>query len=1226
MFHRILKWVLWLTGLLFIMLILVAAGLFFTPNMVSTDWFRHQFETRSSKALNRHITVNGLQWTWKEGIRIKGLEVADDPKYAKAPLLSIDQLLFSFDLEFTRKRLFIDLEVDSLKAHLIREKDGHTNLEAWLAKLKPPPEPTKTTQDIPKEKKSSSPFILPGDLEARIQLNNVDIQVDDRMDKHLLHIHDGTFRLDIPSLLSKPVTLALSSRQVVDGKILPPLELTVHVDRLVDETRALNLEAAFLQLNGELPGLNVALKGSMAQKGLEGRLEIDFVPLVKAVQPFMPAAIPELSGRILFQANARLQADNAVAFDLVLACEDFLIAGGPLKAKRIGPLSFDLIQKGGVNPRDRIVNLDSGEIRLMEKSGLSFEGRVKLEEKTGANVNLTLHRVTLDLNEIQNLVKGFIPKGIHWNGLNHAHRPDFEIKEVHLSGMLPGGEARLSVKDLALNVSSLGLQLSEDNLKAEDLTLQIPYMAVQLKNLFPKGLEIHANLGAKNVRISGKQTIELDSCRISSLNLTIKDLLRSPDALWGMAGRISIQESGSIRGIRLPPHNDGTPLLEHGFKADIFLPSEPKARVIFAEINLSTAALKMAAVSPHPLKDGLTLKGHVKDALLTDLNPLMLDVGELDADIQSGDLLVLHIKGAALDSGMKEFQTGGSLGVDLKQAVKLIPAALKPAGRFTGRMETDWRLQGRRPTAKELAGLSGNTLSLEKRLRHTDFLEKLDLKTRFINMGMALPLESGETLSVQGIHSSGPLKISASNGLESISFEGKINFDKIQALPSLGKLKTPLSAGLSLKAVCRDLNSLELWETLQVAHPAVKQTLELSLNKLKRLLKRRDKPDLASLLKLLEARVKAEVAVNMGPGLAPFSQGLALEGPLKGRLELQLRGGKTVSLRTFLESEGLNVALPSKLTINNLKTHLQLEKTYRLALGPQKTANRENTKALSLTVLEPRMKSGTRSGFNNPLSQRLVDDLRGRLSRKPTLSFDSAWLEKGPFPLELNNARFQMRFNQSLPSVDYLQMDVMGGTLLGEVRIFERHGLYFLQMDGAFSGLDVETRHALSLQGRDAGGFKNQKAGGEDTQVSGQMSFQIPISPNAGTVMNNLNAVFRLTHIGARTLERLLYAMDPHENNERIVQQRALLRKGSPRWIEVAIRHGNLSLTGEVEVGGSRINLPPIKRLNVAALPIQKRIQNLGSRLVPLVKGLKILSADTLRVKPGGAIDFVQKR
>ena len=1220
MFRRILKWVLWITGLLLVMLVLVAAGLFFTPRMVSTDWFRHQFETRATQTLHRSITVKDLQWTWKEGMRIKGFEAADDPEYDKGPILSVDQLLLSVDFELDRKRLLVDLEADGLKANLIREKDGRTNLEAWLAKLKLPREPAEPTRNAPAKKEPETFFILPGDLAAKIKLTHAQLRVEDRMENRLLEIHDGTFNLNMPSLLSKPVNLNISSRQSMDGKVLPPLDLAVHVDRLVDETGALNPLAAMLEINGDLPGLHVALKGGMAQKGLEGEIKIDLAPLAEAVQPFMPAVLPELSGEMLLQTSAQLQPDKKIIFDLRLVCENILAEGGPLKEKEIGPLSITITQKGSAELPGKIVNLEGGEIHLMKKSGLFFKGRVKIEEKTGADVNLTLNRVALHLDEIQALGKGFIPEGIVWKGMNNAQKPDFKIREVQLSGTLPDGAAKLILQDMVLNLPKLHLALSENRLKAEDLTLLVPHTTVHLKNRFPEELEMRLNLGSKNIRISGKQSLQLDECRISSLNVAIKDLSSSPDALLGMAGRITLEESGFLRGIRLPPHNDGTTHLSHGFKAHIELPSAPSARVIFAEADLSAAPLKMSAILPHPLKEGVTLKGRLKDVLITRLNPLRLDVGHLEADIRSGDFLDLHVQGAAFDSGMKAFRTEGSIGMDLNEALKLAPAGLTPKGRFTGRIQAGWRLQGRRPTDKEIAGLTDNTLSLEKRLQHAAFLEKLDLKTQLINMAVTLPLDSGETVSVQGVHSVSPFEINTTNGLESVSMLGELKVDSIKALPLLGKLKPPLTAGLSFNAVSRDLNSLELRETLQLAPLAVEQTLELSLNKLSHLLRQKNKPDLSALLKILEAKINAGIIINTGPKLAPFTKGLTLEGPLKGRLALQLRGGKSVSVKTYLESDGINAALPSKFAINHLKTHLQFEKSYGLAFGPLKTKTQKPIKALSLKVLQPGESLRRKSFVTNPLSQRLVGDLRGRLSGKPTLSFTTARLENGPFPLLLKNARMQMRFTQSLPSIDYFQMDIMGGTLLGDLCILEHHGRYRLQMNGAFSGLDAERL----LQRGNAGSLRDQKIINEDTQISGRMSLQVPIAANAGTVMDNLDAVFRLTHIGARTLERLLYAMDPHENNESIVQQRGLLKKGTPRWIEVVIKNGNLSLMGEVVVNGADIRLPAIKRLNIASLPIQKQIQNLAGRLVPLLKGLKILSADTLWVDQGGAIDFTE--
>jgi translocation and assembly module TamB len=277
-------------------------------------------------------------------------------------------------------------------------------------------------------------------------------------------------------------------------------------------------------------------------------------------------------------------------------------------------------------------------------------------------------------------------------------------------------------------------------------------------------------------------------------------------------------------------------------------------------------------------------------------------------------------------------------------------------------------------------------------------------------------------------------------------------------------------------------------------------------------------------------------------------------------------------------------------------------------------------KALSLSVLAPEGPTLPKSFATKPLSQRLVEDLRGRFTKKPTLSFREAQINGGLFPIQFKNAEVQMRFIHSLPSIDYFQMDTMGGTLLGALRILEYQDRYRLQMNGAFSGLDTNRL----LQSGKTKNSQNQKDMDENAQVSGRMSLQVPMTANAGNVMGNLNAVFRLTHIGARTLERLLYAMDPHENNESIVGQRALLRKGTPRWIEVAVKHGNLSLTGEVSVGGTRISLPAIKRLNMASLPIQKQLQALAGHLVPLLKGLKILSAKSILVDQDGNIHFME--
>jgi hypothetical protein len=102
--------------------------------------------------------------------------------------------------------------------------------------------------------------------------------------------------------------------------------------------------------------------------------------------------------------------------------------------------------------------------------------------------------------------------------------------------------------------------------------------------------------------------------------------------------------------------------------------------------------------------------------------------------------------------------------------------------------------------------------------------------------------------------------------------------------------------------------------------------------------------------------------------------------------------------------------------------------------------------------------------------------------------------------------------------------------------------------------------------------------------------------------------------------------MDPYEANEGIVKQRSLLRRGTPEWIDVQIRHGNLSLSGSVAAVGARLPLPQVERLNLTNLPIHHRLQKILGRLAPIEKGLKALSADAIMINQDSTIRFVEER
>jgi len=114
-----------------------------------------------------------------------------------------------------------------------------------------------------------------------------------------------------------------------------------------------------------------------------------------------------------------------------------------------------------------------------------------------------------------------------------------------------------------------------------------------------------------------------------------------------------------------------------------------------------------------------------------------------------------------------------------------------------------------------------------------------------------------------------------------------------------------------------------------------------------------------------------------------------------------------------------------------------------------------------------------------------------------------------------------------------------------------------------------------------------------------------------------------LSRIGTRSLERFLYALDPSESNEAIVSQRRLLRLGSPRWINVYVKDGRLSMEGEVDAQGVTVAIPSLRRMHIANVTgLDDYAEHLVS-LDPLIAVLKICAANGIKIgKDGEYLQF----
>ena len=179
--------------------------------------------------------------------------------------------------------------------------------------------------------------------------------------------------------------------------------------------------------------------------------------------------------------------------------------------------------------------------------------------------------------------------------------------------------------------------------------------------------------------------------------------------------------------------------------------------------------------------------------------------------------------------------------------------------------------------------------------------------------------------------------------------------------------------------------------------------------------------------------------------------------------------------------------------------------------------------------------------------------------------------------------------------------------------VYGKSGGYFVHNQLNFSGINVN-QLIPTPQVTEAAG---------ETELNGQVSIRFPLSTQLAPVLEQLEASIIFNRIGTRALERILYALYPYESNEVIISQRNLLRHGSPRWFQLAIKNGNLSLEGEVKVKGSTIALPRLTRFNITNLSVLNRMDRYLVQLDPVIRALRILSAEQVTVEKSGKIDVV---
>jgi len=1211
----IIKCLLWLCGVFLIGVIFLITSLFFLPRVVSTQWFKEYLETYASETIRRPLYIDRLVWTWSKGILLEGVRIADDPSFSRSPIISIDRSLLALDLEqLLQRRLAFSLEMDGLEFRLIRNPDGQTNLGQLLSRIAPPrkQEPGPAPADW-----RGLRLAVPMDVKGHVRLRKVSISIDDRSQGRSLTTRNTSLLLEIPSLAREPITLVLSSELIVDGIPVPPLSLSVHVKDLVDPESFLNLSKTSCRIEGGLPGLRLLAEGVLSKMGVKGQLDLDLAPLSNVARPFLPPSFPNPSGTLQLTLTALLNTRDAVDFSLILKGSGLAASGGPLKTNRVGPLHLVLSQEGTVDINKKSFHIRSGKIQIQENSRLSFQATVRGITDPQPQVDLTVSSLFLDLKELLHLGKPFVPSGIAFGTEDGAgSSPELRVKNLRFTGSAPEGPSRLELNGLSLWLPVIRLKTRNGALSAKAIRFQLQTGDMRLESNFPTQANVQAALKLENLHVTGEKEIRLKRLIFPTLRVVAKDMARSRKSFFGLKGNLSFHESGTLEGLTVGKEVR-VPRLTHTLKGKCTLKSGRPVTLHTGRAVISAPAFHLEALPHGPIDSGLDLDVDLSGLHLIDLNPLRVDVERVRARLDVKDLLNTRMEASIHDLGRESLKTEGNVTLNIKKIVPLLATYLPNHLDLQGIVDLEWKFQGRLPTDEEKKVFSDTGASLYKKLQNTRFLEDVRVTANLKDVVASLPLSKNGWLKASQIRTDAPLTLDLSKGMQKGSITGKVVLGSIKELPLLGRLKTPLQVSISLSGTQEGLRTVRFSETIDVEPLGLSQSLDLSLNRIDQLLKRGPRSSLPMWLEKGEGSITAKISASSAEALSFLKKGVALKGSLEAGAQIDLTGENELRAKGWLESPGLDVKYGPKVEITDLKTHLALEKTLLVGHRAWRHPHKSPPLApLSKKVLQTEAKTQAFSEAQKAVARRLMDDLRGRLASRPAVTFKLARIEAGTMPLEISNYELDLRLVRSLPSIDHFQFDIMGGSVVGELYVTENPKGFEMEAGCTFSGLNPNLLLPRAIQGTS----NHQPESLDRVDLSGQLSLQIPLTTDPTQFLYGARLTLRLTHIGSRTFERFLYALDPYESNEGIVKQRELLRVGTPLWITLQVRYGNLSLSGEVEVKGVRMRLPRIERFNIAGLPIHARLEDSLSALGPLMNVLKTISADGIILGKDGAI------
>ena len=931
-----------------VLLTLCAALILSLPMVISSTWMRSQVSGELTKATGKPAKLDVLSFNWGSGLRLEGLQIGQgelsDPDF----LVRLGALRLDFSLlSALRGDLRLELALSGLRLR-VPPADPSRPL--------PPEPPAKPLPEALRGLFESlrtglKPSALSLDAHVRANLTDMTVRLEPAPGGKAIELRDITCTLVVPGLKAGPITLQAGLDVFADGKRMAPVRLDAKMEGLADSSGRLAPAQASLTAKASAPGFSLSAEGSLAKA-----LRLDLrAQLREAAAPARSLApLPEMDGSLSLALTLTQPAPDRLTLALVLAGEELRAAHGPLGDKAVGPLSLTLLQEAELDLKAETLHLP-GSLNLKHTSQVRWLADLLGVSDGKPRLTLAVRPLHLALGELLPALRAFLPPGL---SLGTASLDAAGIEAAVLLPQKPDQKPRIeaSVSGLDLTLRNILRRDAAGSLSVSVIGLRLESANATLPGSDPGLVEANLTASVDGMRLvsaqKGATEVSVRQFSLPRVSLRVDEFLQNPEALFGVTGRVLLELAAQARDFEAKGKAQ-VPELGEETRLRVNLPPAKSAQASLEALNLSIPVLRVLQPGRKPLEAPLTLRASAQDIRLSGPAPMAVTLHDMALDLDLGEALRCAAKASLAGSAGRDLKTDGRLSLDARKLLALAAPFAPRQAKASGGLAVDWKLAATlpppppEPAAKPTGESAGKPAGkapapapkkLSQTLRELNFLHEAEAVLTLSDLNLDWPQEAqpgqpAETLSLRGLSTPKPLRLTTREGLRESSLTGSLAFGPMDALPGLGRLAKPLRGLMTVNAAQQGVRSVQVSEILHLDGFELDQNLSLVLDKLDTVLDR-DADRLAAVLELVDA----SLAFHLSTGLQALpaqaeAKGISGKGRLEAGADLRLTGGRSLSVSALLLSPGLDLRLGPDMAVSGLTSNLRFRRRFSLAPG-----------------------------------------------------------------------------------------------------------------------------------------------------------------------------------------------------------------------------------------------------------------------------------------------------